>query len=194
MNQPKKRLCIDWDGTIVKSNDLVCAFINYKRGTNFTTKDLNNWDFWKNRGQENDFWETWNFLDKYELRITLKPYDIHTTSVLYRLMCYYDVHIVTCNNPIQEQIYTWLQINGLYGWLRMSNCFKVECLGHIPPEEKLKLDFDIFIDDNPNMAKLIENYDKKLFLANCRWNEDVADTEKVTRFRSWEELERLLWQ
>ena len=58
--------------------------------------------------------------------------------------------------------------------------------------KKLEYEFDIYIDDNPNMAKDMHKFPERyLLLYDQPWNQDFEDekTENVWRVYDWDEVE-----
>jgi 5'(3')-deoxyribonucleotidase len=186
------KIACDVDGTLMKTTSFICSLINFRHGTNFSFKDVNSWDFWQKNGFEKDFYEAYNFLDEFG-RGSIQPYDEHTLSSLGKINSFDNefgrlIHLdfVTANNSDSEvHIRDWITNNkrpylGPY-W--------INCLGRTTCDAKLALDYDLYIDDNPELAIKIKDYpNKKLLLPNCPWNKNIKDCEQVARFESWNEV------
>jgi 5'(3')-deoxyribonucleotidase len=182
------KIALDADGTLFKTNDLVCRLINYKYGTFISSKDIKSWSFWDDMGMKKEFWETFNLIALSNIRLSSEPYDENTINVLNAFLTHpflgmVHIDIVTCNTPESVKfIQEWLSLRGI-------RALPIIHLGHVCPSEKLNLDYDVYIDDNPNLAeKIVDFPGKRLLLANARWNENIQNSSQITRFRAWKEL------
>lgn len=190
--QKRLKIAIDYDGTIAKTMEFVCELINLQTGRNYNYKDVKSWDFWEKEGWEKQFWNSYNFLDK-NGRLSIKPYDDHVFKSLDKLV-EGRLDIVTANNEIAaNDIASWVDYYGNYDhdyrWLD----FKVNCIGRKTAAEKLSLDYDLYIDDNPNLAIEAANHpNKRVLLANAPWNKEIPNSFNVRRFESWEEIPKLI--
>lgn len=188
------KIAIDVDGTILKTMCFVCSLINFKLGTNYTFKDIKNWTYWQDIGLDKEFWETYNFMDCYG-RLLIKPYDSYVFSSLSKINSIINnkFTLLTANNESAEpSIYEWMEINCGNPELYLP-WFDIKCIGRTTCKEKLGLDFQIYLDDNPNMADEIVNFpDKKMILFNCPWNKNVKETNQVKRVESWKEVPGLI--
>ena len=104
--------------------------------------------------------------------------------------------ILTANNEVAApSIYKWITYYNGYG---KDEAFSypnvvVKCLGRVSPLEKLKLDYNLYIDDSPGIAELMKNLpDKKLLLPNTPWNKHIKNSFNVSRFESWKEVPGLI--
>jgi uncharacterized HAD superfamily protein len=182
------KIAIDFDGTVCKVMSLVCTLMNFKHGTNFTFKDVTDWNFFQKNGYEEAFWEIYNLLDDSDLRLSLRPYDLDTIDVLKRIneLTKQPIEILTCNSEkaadsIQEWFWTWPED-------RAPN-FKVKCIGRATSKEKLELDYDFYIDDSPHMAEMIHEYpNKKMILMNAPWNQNIKENGQVVRVHRWKNV------
>jgi hypothetical protein len=181
------RIAVDFDGTLVRSGDLVCRLINFRHGTSYTTKEWKTWSHWKDIGLDKTFWEIYDLMDSSRLRLSFEPYDTHVVNTLRHLQAVYaEVDIVTSNSlDAKESIEAWLR-------LHMEHPPKVRCLGRTKPTDKLALGYDLYIDDAPALAERAQKAGVPLLLPNCRWNESVPDSEFVKRFHSWSQVPRMV--
>ena len=188
------KIAIDFDGTISKTMDFVCNQINFKHGKTFSHKDIKTWSFWEDIGLGDDFWEIYDQMDKEYGRLHIKPYDnyIFDSLMEIELFTHQRFDILTCNNEsARPHIEDWMIFNMTKA--RKHSLFNIKCLGRTTCKEKLALDFDLYLDDNPNMAEEIVNFpDKKMILFNCPWNKNVIETDQVKRVESWKEVPDLI--
>lgn len=194
MNKNNLKIAVDFDGTLARTADFICELINFRTGSNHTYKEINSWDYWENIGKGKDFWDAYDFMDK-NGRLLIKPYDNYVFESLRKInsLKWNEFHIVTANNEeAANQIYNWVDTYGFFNeddYLR----FNVHCIGRKTSAEKLELDYDLYIDDNPGLALEAKNYpNKTILLANAPWNKHVPNTNNVFRFQSWKEIPELV--
>lgn len=185
-------VALDFDGTCVRTMDLICHMVNFKRGTNFTARDIKSWDFWQQAGYDEDFWGVYDMFDTTDLRQTLAPYDRWTGYMIAAMAARCKrVDLVTCNRPeAGPSIRAWLD---KYVPDRFSDLVSVRCLGRVTPDEKVSLGYNVYLDDGPHLAVAVEREPGVYMgLANARWNEHVVESDRVRRWRSSSDLIRLL--
>lgn len=202
------RVALDLDGTVIRSNSFVCDLINYRTGANLAYNDIIDYQWWDTSSWRPVFNETYDLIDDLGLRPAIAPYDERTPAILYDLTHGYNdqgrvegpLTIVTYNNQeAEESIREWFRLRaGIIGRDRLE----INCMGRpqydgdrsIP--DKVDLDFDVFVDDNPKLATKIgtEYPDKLCLLANTGLNENVSDEHygNVFRWHSWVQLEDIL--
>lgn len=184
MNEMK--IACDFDGVLCRTMDKVCEFVNKKRGTNLTYKDITGWSWLQDNGFHDEFWEKYDLFDK-EGRLELEPYDQDTISVLNDLATRHEVEVLTCNDPSATQ--------GIEAWLVKwgGPKVKVNCIGRKGGHDKLALDYEFYLDDNPGMAEAIKDFPGKTqILLQAPWNRNTKETEQVKRVKGWKEIKELL--
>lgn len=186
------KIAVDYDGCLAKTMDFVCELINFKTGNNHTYKEINRWTYWEDIGLGKEFWDCYDFLDK-NGRLLIKPYDRYVTNSLdeiNRLIGSFD--IVTANNKSAgNQIEEWIYM--IYINPENVPIFNINCIGRKTAAEKLELNYDIYIDDNPNLAEAAIDFpNKKILLANAPWNKHIKNSFNVKRFESWKEIPKLI--
>lgn len=188
------KISIDYDGCLAKTSDFICELINFKTGNNHTYKEIDRWSYWDDINLGKEFWAAYDFLDK-NGRLLIKPYDKYVFDSLDKLNSNYgSFDVVTANNEIAvKDIANWINYYGGYDGDMYWLDFKINCIGRKTAAEKLSLDYDLYIDDNPNLAAEMVNFPNKfLLLANCPWNKNILDSENIKRFKSWKEIPELI--
>lgn len=181
----KIKTAVDFDGSLVRTADLVCNLVNYRLGTKYTSKDIVDWHFWeKDRVHEAAFWGAYDLMDRTNLRTILEPYDRMTVKSFARIAYFNNgVDIVTGNKDIAKpSIEAWLRLN-IPDWRKLR--IKVCCVGRQSAKIKSEQDYKVFIDDAPALAESVRGSGKELYLMNARWNEGVVDGGGVRRFNEW---------
>lgn len=188
------KIAVDVDGTIMKTMCFVCSLINFKTGSNYTFKDIDRWTYWQDVGLNDVFWEAFDFLDSHG-RLLIKPYD---NDVFHSLVEINEIiknkfTLLTANNESAEpSIYEWMEVKCGNSELYLP-WFDIKCTGRTTCKEKLALDFNLYLDDNPQMTEEIVNFpDKQMILFNCPWNKNVKESFQVKRVESWKEVPDLI--
>ncbi len=190
----KYKIAVDYDGCLAKTMDFVCDLINFKTGGTHNYKDIKTWTHWEDIGLGKEFWDCYDFLDK-KGRLLIKPYDGYVFSALNKIESDNGkLNVVTANNEVAiNDITSWINYYGEYdGDMKWLN-FEVNCIGRKTAAEKLELDYDIYIDDNPHLAEAAQDFlNKRILLANAPWNKHIPNSENVRRFESWDEIPKLI--
>jgi len=190
-------IAVDFDGTICRTMDFICDQINFKYNKNYTHKDIDRWTFWEESGHEKDFWDIYTYMDT-KGRLMLQPYDNYVLKSLSEISLITEkpFDILTANDKAAApSIYKWITYYNGYGKDEVFSYpnIVVKCLGRVSPLEKLKLDYNLYIDDSPGIAKLMKKFpDKRLLLPNTPWNKEIKNSFNVRRFESWKEVPGLV--
>jgi len=190
-------LAIDFDGTVTRTNDLVCKLINYRCGTELDYDDVQYTGWWDDSPFNEVFHETHELIDQLGLRLSYEPYDEKTCSIIYDLVnapsppTRGTLNVLTCNpEKTGENIAEWFRLRtGVYYNIN------VNCVGRVSATEKLAYDYDYYVDDSSELARAVQASDngETLFLMNTNWNENIVEGDGVIRCSSWTELVDALW-
>ncbi|MHA1391694.1 MAG: 5' nucleotidase, NT5C type, partial [Promethearchaeota archaeon] len=67
-------------------------------------------------------------------------------------------------------------------------------LHHRPYDIKLKQNYDLYVDDNPNLVEPIKTMkNRTLLLFDQPWNQNSVCEENVHRVHNWEEVEKKIF-
>jgi hypothetical protein len=185
------KISIDYDGCLAKTSDFICEIINYKTESNHTYRDIDGYEYWQRIGKIKEFWKAFDLLDTIG-RLSIKPYDDYVFDNLRRINSLVgEFDIVTANNEkSKKSINDWIVY---YNNFNKPMIYDIKCIGRKNPAEKLKLDYDIYIDDNPDLATGVKAYPNKfILLANAPWNKDIKNSKNIIRFESWKEIPLLI--
>jgi hypothetical protein len=191
------RVAVDLDGTIIRMNDLVADLINFRHGVDHDATDFSYWGWLEDNGYGEDLWDAYDFADEIGARVGCGPYDGDVVDVLEVLSMVYDTDIVTCNGEeVVSQMWDWFNI---YSSSEQMDVFleqlDIRTIGRVDVNNKLDLEYDLYIDDSPNLINDIPDHPESLVLVmNAPWNEpealdiDLDDYANAVRVRSWEEV------
>lgn len=194
----KKDLAIDVDGVILDSmivfaevyNDI---FENTKGFIPKTKQDVKRWDFYKDWDfiDKNAIWGIFDKVREQELYVPI--IDKLIPKFLKKMRKNNVLDIVTGRDEKwNDSLLIKLRKHGIIEEIHYDS---IHVTGR-DKNNKLELGYDIYVDDNPNMAiKLQElnknrgkNYWQFLFLFDQPWNQNVRNGLGVIRTYSWRDL------
>ncbi len=177
-----QKILVDVDGTIADIHSIFCDHISAKFGTQFSVEDITGWGF-EGKARElgldtkscidlvHNLWlENWE-----NVQFT----DSSVKSVLAELKQDYTVDIVTAT-AVPEVLNKWILKNTV-----PHNNFIIHSNKH-------ELDYDIYIEDNPNLHQSLDG-NKILLLKDRPWNRNVKGSN-VIRFSKFDEIVGILDQ
>jgi len=148
--------------------------------------DVTNWEFFLDWNVPEDYiWDI--FYQIYEDSMPVPFIDDQIPNIMMELNQTHEVSIVSARTPeYRKSILEKLRFHGI---LQGSHYNKLILLFHKPYDLKINQDFDVFIDDNPNLVESIkERGDRILILYDQPWNHDVETAENVIRVSNWSEI------
>ena len=187
MSKPRQqglKIAVDLDGVLAETMEAWCKRANKEFGKSLKLEDLNTWASWKVVGiPKNDFyrildevWDSWKEIPPTEPDIAGKLAKIERLGQL---------DIVTGRSlDTVESVKKWL----LYHKVRYENFVRVRGW-----RDKVHLDYDVFIDDAPELMLLISRSPLAWGILYERpWNHEVADMPRVLKAKNWGQIPELL--
>lgn len=191
------KVAFDYDGTLADTNRLLLDLLNFKNDTQFQSTQVTRYDWFHKGGRDKDFWRLYDLFDTTYLRRAIPPVDPLACPLAKWLERRgHAVDIVTANDPkCEPSIQSWLFGHGLD--------LEVKALGRVTSAEKVKLDYDLYIDDAPGMVRSVDEANrsllrkamrrsgKRLLLVDQPWNRVDPDgyvvrkPEFVRRLTDW---------
>ncbi len=157
---------IDVDGVLA---DLISAALRNSRLSDFTKKDVTEWDFFQKHGyskreQREIFFQVWNWWQDNELSLEYKYPD----KLLKKLMKKHRISIITHRDSNTHC--------SVVSWLNNYNIPYHDLLFVGDGLSKFEFPIDCLIDDSPKTVEEAKNYpNKKLYLVNQSWNKNIID-------------------
>ena len=180
----KLNIAVDLDGVLAESMLVWCDRANKEFGTNLSMKDLDSWSWWKRFPiSKDDFyrildesWADWREIPPTEPGIAEK---------VARIEKFGDLDIVTGRSKrTVEAARSWVDSQKV----RYRRFVRV--LGW---RDKVLLDYDVYIDDAPDLMPLISRSPIAWGVLYERpWNRTVGDMPKVLKAKSWLKVPALL--
>jgi uncharacterized HAD superfamily protein len=180
------KIAIDVDGVILDLMGEFCQIYNERFGTNYSKEDANNWDFYKDWEMSLEFLtDTFRYLHENPMRTPL--IDRAAPEIMKVLQLTHETDIITSREAhTRKALIKRLDSLEIY---KDSHYTNILITPLSPTDVKLRYDFDIFIDDNPNLGKSINNYENKILLLYSQpWNYSVQNAPKVVRVNNWNEI------
>lgn len=166
------KIAVDVDGVIL---DLIGFFLklhNEKKGTNVTINEWNRWDYHKELGfTDKEAYTLYHEIqEKYVMELPL--IDPNTPDYLKDMTQNFVVDIVTARN--KDYVKILKEKLRILGILPEVHYRKIVAVPDHPSFVKLEYPYDLYIDDNPNLAKKIKDYPHKiLILYQQPWNVNI---------------------
>ncbi|MFX1497075.1 MAG: hypothetical protein ACFFBH_06090 [Promethearchaeota archaeon] len=181
-----KKVAVDIDGVLLDVMITYCKTFNRLYNTNYKKSDVKNWEFFRD----------WNISEKEAFKVFYKVYensieipfiDKDAPKILKDLNLNYNVYIVTARQAkFKDPTLEKLKSHGIKKNIHYKKLFFLEPR---PYDVKLKHDFDIYIDDSPNLANSIKKMKMRLLLLfDQPWNQNVDSEDNVIRVYNWNEI------
>jgi len=178
------KIAIDIDGVLLDIIIVYCEIYNKRYGTNYQKKDITKWDFFKD----------WNITEEAAFNIFYEIYadsmdipfiDENAPKIMKRLHELYDADIVSARLPeYRSSIVEKLNFHNIR---EGTQYVELILLHHKPYDIKLQQNYDVYIDDNPNLVEPIKKLkDRTLLLFDQPWNQHSICTNNVYRVFAWE--------
>lgn len=180
------KIAVDLDGVLAESMLVWCDLVNKEFGLRVKLEDLDSWASWTKLSiSKDDFyrildesWENWEEIPSTEPGISEKVEKIQTFG---------GIDIVTGRSRrTVDAAKNWVQAHKIrYGHF-------VSVAGW---RDKVVLDYDVYIDDAPDLMPLVSNIPLRWAILYDRpWNRSVPNMPKVLRAKKWIEIPKLLRQ
>ena len=183
-------VAIDIDGVLLDIMITYCQIFNNKYQTNYTKEEVIDWEFFKYWCvSEKEAFEI--FCDIYQDSMSVPFIDKDAPDIMKKLKNCHELFIVSARNPEYEvPIIEKLRFHNIKKGIHYVDLI---LLHHKPYDIKLSLDFDLYVDDNPNLVESIKDMpNKMLLLFDQPWNQDVTLPKNVKRVFNWKDVEREL--
>jgi len=176
------RISVDVDSTLIDIMVNYCEIYNLDRNENKTKEDVEDWDFF----------EDWGLTVEEGLEI-FGQIDLQNVSPICDDVNYY-LENINANHIVdivtnREEKFRMVLIKKLKSMDIVKETHYRRLILVKSEFEKLKLDYDIYIDDSPKLANLILNNPNKLqYLIDQPWNRGIKDIKNIIRVYNWNEI------
>jgi 5'(3')-deoxyribonucleotidase len=180
----KLKIAVDLDGVLAESMLVWCERANKEFGTRLRMEDLDSWSSWKKFPiSKDDFYrildESWDDWQK------IPPTEPDIANKVARIEKFGDIDIVTGRSKrTVEAAKSWVDTQKV----RYRRFVRV--LGW---RDKIFLDYDVYIDDAPDLMPLISRSPRAWGVLYERpWNRSVESMPRVLKAKSWQQVPALL--
>jgi hypothetical protein len=180
------KIAVDVDGVLLDLMERFCNVINREQKTKFSKDIITDWEFFHIFNiTEKKAYEIFHIL--YEKSDDLPFIDAKAPFYLKNMKDRHSIDIVSARDgKFKKELQMKLKSHGIRKGSHYENLILVESK---PYDIKLKLDYDLFIDDNPNLVEPIsQNGDKYLLLYSQPWNQHISTANNVIRVETWDEI------
>ena len=180
----KLKIAVDLDGVLAESMLVWCERANKEFGTRLSMEHIDSWSWWKRTPiSKDDFyrildesWDEWSAIPPTEPQIAEK---------VARIEKFGDLDIVTGRSKrtvkaardwVDSQKVRYRSFVRVFGW-----------------RDKILLDYDVYIDDAPDLMPLISHSPTAWGVLYERpWNRSVGDLPRVLKAKNWGQVPALL--
>ncbi|TFF90566.1 MAG: hypothetical protein EU548_02355 [Promethearchaeota archaeon] len=180
------KVAIDVDGVLLDLMVEFCDIFNERYGTTYTKEDVAHWEFFHDWNvTEEVVYEI--FHEIYENSEVVPFIDRNAPEILESLHQNHLLDIVSARTfRFKVELKNALETHGIIKGVHYRNLVLVE---NKPYDLKLTLDYDIYVDDNPNLCIPIKKSSEKiLLLYDQPWNQNVKASMNVLRVMNWKEI------
>ncbi|TXT57220.1 MAG: hypothetical protein BAJALOKI2v1_510008 [Promethearchaeota archaeon] len=179
------KIAVDVDGVLLSLMERFCEVINQRVKTKFCKDHITEWEFFNQLNiSEEEAYEIFHLL--YEDSKNLPFIDYDAPFYLKELKKKHSIDIVSARDgKFKKELQMKLEFHGIKKGSHYENLILVESK---PYDLKVELDYDLFIDDNPNLVEPIKRKNAKyLLLFSQPWNMHINSEKNVIRVDDWEE-------
>jgi uncharacterized HAD superfamily protein len=177
---PGLKTAVDLDGVLAEAMIVWCDLYNQRYGKSLTLEDINAWDVWKIAKIPrswfirllDDAWRNWE---------KMPPTEPDVGKQVGLLREFGTVDIVTGRSiRTVSQAKQWLKAHAV----PYDHFIRTES-----NLAKINLDYDVFVDDSPDLMELIASKSKALGILYTRpWNRNTQMPTVVRRVTTWNEI------
>lgn len=175
------RIAVDLDGVLADTMVSVCKMLNQRRSAEFSVESFNQWNAWKIAGiSRNEFfgildeaWFSWE---------SVPPTEEALDQKVARLRNFGQIDIVTGRSPMTvPHAKAWLDKQGIK--------FDSFVITQNSTEAKIKLNYDLYIDDNAELMALVSSRLHGTGILYLQpWNRNAGPMPRVFRVGGWDEI------
>lgn len=174
------KIAVDVDGVLLDAIEIFCSLYNEKHNTHYTHNNVQNWGFYEDWGiSEKEFWKHFQEVAKHIEEYP--PIDENIAgAVMFLLNRAHKVDILTNALAEPEKIKERLAEFDI----RQGKEYE-EFIKNTEKFDKAEQDYDIYVDDNPNLADKIIGTDKYLVLFRQNWNRNIKANNNILPVSNW---------
>ena len=174
------KIAVDLDGVLAEAMIGWCELYNQRHGQSLSFEDIRAWNVWKIVKIQRD--EFFRILDDAWLQWERIPATEEDVGEQVKLLCEFGTVDVVTGRSART-------VASAKEWL---NAHSVPCDRFVRTEStlaKIRLDYDVFVDDSPTLMQLIASKSMALGILYTRpWNRDARIPTVVRRVSRWAEV------
>jgi len=185
------KIAIDIDGVLLDIIITYCEIYNRRYITNYKKNDVVKWDFFADLNMDEETGVK-IFYEIYEDSHSIPFIDNDAPKIMKKLNESYDLDIVSARVPeYRASIIDKLDSHDIVASIQYTELI---LLHHRPYDIKLKQNYDLYVDDNPNLVEPIKMMkDRTLLLFDQPWNQNSVCEDNVYRVHNWKEVEKKIF-
>lgn len=177
------KIAVDLDGVLAETMEAWCRRANEFLGTNYTLSDLDTWGSWRKLGITRD--QFFQFLDEaWDDWETIPPTEPRLAEKVEKITRLGQIDVVTGRSKES--------VRSAKNWLT-AHQIEYRRFVRVPGwKDKIFLNYDIYIDDAPELMPLISRNPMMWGILYSRpWNRTVPELRQIFRVESWTEIPKL---
>jgi uncharacterized HAD superfamily protein len=181
---PHLRIGVDLDGVLAEPMTVWCHLYNKRHGGSLSLEDIRAWEVWKVvKISRDEFFRT---LDDAWMEWETIPATEEDVGQQVKLLRDFGTVDVVTGRSIRT-------VGPAKQWLKAHSVTYDRFVRTASTLAKIRLDYDVFVDDSPRLMELIASKSIALGIMYTRpWNRDVQISSIVRRVTSWAEIPRIV--
>jgi uncharacterized HAD superfamily protein len=185
------RIAVDINGVLIDNMENFVDLYNKLHKTQYEKKDVTNWEFYHDWGfSDKEFFEL--FYKTYDNMNSIKFIDHNAPKIMKKLNKIHDVYLLSALNSLYESLL--IEKLNYHNIQKGIHYKEVIIVPDRPWDLKAKHEFDIYIDDNPNLIEPIKGLNRYLLLYDQPWNQDCIAEKNIFRVHNWKQIFKIINQ
>ena len=172
-----KKIALDFDSVL--SDTMVTWVIKYneEHGTNFTKDNIKSWSFWEQKEFGFDMSYAFTFFRKsWSDWKNLPPTEPDLDKKVAKLSKFGQVDVIT---NVEKDYF-----ENVKNWINKQNISVNDIISSEGKNKIEDFDYNLYIDDDPLLAKDAHSENKNCFVYHQKWNSHIESTENISRIHS----------
>ncbi|MFX1504199.1 MAG: hypothetical protein ACFFDH_24780 [Promethearchaeota archaeon] len=184
------KIAVDVVGVLLDNIVTFFKIYNDKFKTEYEKKDISHWEFFKELNLTREkflklFYKTFEYHER------IPFIDDEAPMYMKRLNQVHNLYILSAlDSMYKNSLKNQLEFNNIK---QNTQYIEMIIVPEIPYDLKLKNEFEIYVDDNPNLVEPIKSLNNRyLLLFNQPWNQDAICEQNVFRVNNWKEIYEII--
>jgi len=184
------KIAVDINGVLIDNMENFVEIYNKLHNTQYKKKDITNWEFYSDWGfSDKEFFEL--FYKTYDNMNSIKFIDSNAPKIMKRLNKIHDVYLLSALDSLYESLLIEKLSN--HNIKKDIQYKEVIIVPDRPWDLKAQHEFDVYIDDNPNLIEPIKKLKNRyLLLYDQPWNRKEVSEVNIIRVYNWKKIFKII--